>query len=150
MFISRIPDPKQQQKRGVKKNLLSYLFLATNFTKLKIILVFLSAEEKNLGQFSKRIIERFTQKIVTKLSKIWVWDPGSGNNLFRFPDPGVPKRHRIPDPQHCLGRVRGYVGGGIPAAAHQAGLVGEADAPQVRHQHLQARLRPGEHHHRAL
>jgi hypothetical protein len=24
----------------------------------------------------------FTQKIVTKLSKICVWDPGSGKNLF--------------------------------------------------------------------
>jgi hypothetical protein len=35
----------------------------------------------------QRILELFTQKIVTKLSKIWV--QGS-------------KRHRIPDPQHCL------------------------------------------------
>jgi hypothetical protein len=31
------------------------------------------------------------------LSNIWVWDPGSGKNLFRIPDPGV-KKHRIPDP----------------------------------------------------
>jgi hypothetical protein len=37
----------------------------------------------------------FTQKIVTKLSKIWVWDPGSGKNLFWIPDPGVKK---APDP----------------------------------------------------
>ncbi len=37
----------------------------------------------------------FTQKIVTMLSKIWVWDPGSGKNLFRIPDPGVKK---APDP----------------------------------------------------
>jgi hypothetical protein len=37
------------------------------------------------------IIEIFTQKIVNKLSKIWVWDPGSGKNPFRFPDPGVKK-----------------------------------------------------------
>jgi hypothetical protein len=29
------------------------------------------------------------------LSKIWVWDPGSGKNLFRIPDPGVKK---APDP----------------------------------------------------
>jgi hypothetical protein len=34
-------------------------------------------------------------KIVTKLTKIWVWDPGSGKNLFRIPDPGV---KRAPDP----------------------------------------------------
>jgi hypothetical protein len=38
-----------------------------------------------------RIIELFTQRIVTKLSKIWVRDPGSGKNLSRIPDPGVKK-----------------------------------------------------------
>jgi hypothetical protein len=43
----------------------------------------------------KEIIEVVTQKVVTKLSKIWVWDPGSGINLFRIPDPGVKK---TPDP----------------------------------------------------
>ena len=43
----------------------------------------------------QRIIELFTQKIVTKLSKICVWDLGSGKNLFRIPDPGVKK---APDP----------------------------------------------------
>jgi hypothetical protein len=42
-----------------------------------------------------RIIELFTQKIVTKLSKVWVWDPGSEKNLFRIPDPGV---KLAPDP----------------------------------------------------
>jgi hypothetical protein len=57
-YLFRIPDlgsriQKQQQKRGMKKNLLSNLFfLATNFTKLKINF-FLNAEEKNVGQFSK-------------------------------------------------------------------------------------------------
>jgi hypothetical protein len=50
----------------------------------------------------QRIIELFTKKIVTKLSKTWVWDPGSkirdlgsGKNIFRIPDPGVKK---VPDP----------------------------------------------------
>jgi hypothetical protein len=33
----------------------------------------------------QRNIELFTQKTVTKLSNIWVWDPGSGKNLFRIP-----------------------------------------------------------------
>jgi hypothetical protein len=44
------------------------------------------------------IKELFTRKIVTKLSKIWVWDPGSeilepgfGKNRFRIPDPQVKK-----------------------------------------------------------
>jgi hypothetical protein len=43
----------------------------------------------------KKIIELFTQKIVKKLSRIWVRDPGSGKNLFRIPDPWVKK---APDP----------------------------------------------------
>jgi hypothetical protein len=47
-------------------------------------------KKKNWADFL-RIIEFFTQKIVTKLSKIWLWDPGSGKNLFRIPDPGVKK-----------------------------------------------------------
>jgi hypothetical protein len=45
-----------------------------------------------------RIIEVFTQKIVTKPSKIWVWDPGSEIQIpektysgSRVPDPGVKK-----------------------------------------------------------
>jgi hypothetical protein len=49
---SRIPDPKTATKqRGDKKFAVKPFFVATNFTKLKIIL-FLNAEEKNLGQFS--------------------------------------------------------------------------------------------------
>jgi hypothetical protein len=47
-----------------------------------------------LGQFSENY-RTFYPKIVTKLSKIWVWDLGSGKNLFRIPDPGVKK---APDP----------------------------------------------------
>jgi hypothetical protein len=35
-YPSRIPDPKQQQKRGVNKNLLSYLFLYFEIMKKKI------------------------------------------------------------------------------------------------------------------
>ncbi len=36
----------------------------------------------------QRIIELFTKKIVTKLSKIWVWDPGS-----EIQDPGSGKTY---------------------------------------------------------
>jgi hypothetical protein len=35
----------------------------------------------------KRIIEIFTQKIITKLSKIRVWDPRSGIRKKPIPDP---------------------------------------------------------------
>ncbi len=58
--------------------------------------------KKKIWANFQRIIELFTQKIVSRLSKIWVWDPGSGirdpgseKNLFRIPDPGVKK---APDP----------------------------------------------------
>ncbi len=65
--------------------------------------------KKKIRANFQRIIELFTQKIVTKLSKIWVWDPGSEKNLFRIPNPGSrnQKRHRIPDPdpQHWF-RIR--------------------------------------------
>jgi hypothetical protein len=48
---------------------------------------------------------RFAQKIVSKPSKIWVWDPGSGKKtIFRIPDPGV-KKAPDPDPQHRLHRA---------------------------------------------
>jgi hypothetical protein len=68
---------KQQQKRGVKKKFVVITFyVATNFTKLQIILVFEVLKKKMWANF-QRIIELFTQKIVTKLSKIWIWDTGS-------------------------------------------------------------------------
>jgi hypothetical protein len=55
--------------------------------------------KKKIWASFQRIIELFTQKTgVTKLSKIWVMDPGSGirdpgsgKNLFQIPDPGVKK-----------------------------------------------------------
>jgi hypothetical protein len=36
----------------------------------------------------ERIIKLFTQNIVTKLSKVWVWDPGSEIRKKPIPDPG--------------------------------------------------------------
>jgi hypothetical protein len=47
--------------------------------------------DKKIWTNFQKNIEVFSQKIVTKLSKIWVWDPGSGKNLSRIPDPGVKK-----------------------------------------------------------
>jgi hypothetical protein len=48
-----------------------------------------------IGSNFQRIIELFTQKIGTKLSKIWDWDPGSGLKPIPDPDLGVKK---APDP----------------------------------------------------
>jgi hypothetical protein len=79
---------KQQQKRGVKKSFLSYLFEIENYFSFEVL-------KKKISANFQRIIKLFTQKIVTKLSKIWLWDPGSGKNLSWIPDLRVKK---APDP----------------------------------------------------
>jgi hypothetical protein len=79
-----IPDPdypsriqKQQQKRGVKKFFCNTFLCSHKFHKIENYFSFEEQKKKILTNFL-RIIELFTQKIVTMLSKIWVWDPGSG------------------------------------------------------------------------
>ncbi len=69
--------------------------------------------KKEIWANIQRIVEHFTQKIVTKLLKIWVWDPGSwvrdpgpGKNLFRIPDPGVKKARYPGSGSTTLGRDR--------------------------------------------
>ncbi len=117
MFIpdpgSRIPDlrsriQKQQQKKGVKKNFCCHNFLCSH--KLHKIANYFSFEvqKKKIWANFQRIIELFTQKIVTKLSKIWVWNPVSEIRYLEKTYSGSriqgSKRHRIPDPdpQHCV------------------------------------------------
>ncbi len=105
-----IPDPGSKNSKkgeGWKNFFVKPYFVATNFTKMKIIL-FLKCWRKNLGQFSKNY-RTFYSKNVNKVSEIWVWDPGSGirdpgsgKNLLRVPDAGVKK---APDPR-CRIRIR--------------------------------------------
>ncbi len=105
---SRIPDPKKATKDRGEKEFVVIPFQIQNYFSFEML-------KKKIWVNFQRIIELFTQKIVTKLSKIWVWDPGSE---IRYPrseirDPEkmysgsriptqVSKRHRIPDldPQH--------------------------------------------------
>ncbi len=60
------------------------------------------------------MIEHFTQKIVSKFSKIWVWDPGSeirdSEKTYSGSRIQGSKMHRIPDldPQHCNSRMIEY------------------------------------------
>jgi hypothetical protein len=73
-YPSRIPDlgsriQKQVEKRGVENFFFKYFFVATNFPKCKIILFFELLKKKIWAKFH-RIMELFTQKVVTKLSKI--------------------------------------------------------------------------------
>jgi hypothetical protein len=115
----RIPDPKTAMKDRVKKICChTFFFGAINFIKLNYF-IFEMLNKKIWANF-QRIIELFTQKIITKLSKIWVWDPGSeirdpektysGSQIpnppgvKRAPDLGS-KEHRISDPQHCRWQI---------------------------------------------
>jgi hypothetical protein len=60
--------------------------------------------QKTILASFQRILELFTQKFVTKLSKIWVWDPGSGIWFQEKTYSGSwiqvqgSKRHQIQDP----------------------------------------------------
>jgi hypothetical protein len=71
--------------------ILSNFFCKHKFHKLNIIL-FLKILKKKIWAKFQRIIEVFTQKIVTKLSKIWVW---FWDRKKPIPDAGVKK---APDP----------------------------------------------------
>ncbi len=127
---SRIPDPKSATKeRGEKIFVVIPFFIAINLTICDLFYVW-NAEHKNAGHF-QRIIELFTQKFVTKLSKIWVWDPGSETRKKPIPDPGSRGQkgtgsririrntgrgviHDLPWPGDVYALVSG--GGGVPGA----------------------------------
>ncbi len=100
-FCPSIPDPwsKNSNKRERWKNFWPTFFLKPQISQIENYFIFELAKKKIWANL-QGIIEIFTRKIVIKLSKLKVWDPRSGKNLFRIPDPGS-KRHRIPDPQHC-------------------------------------------------
>jgi hypothetical protein len=78
---------KQQQKRGVKIFFFHTFFCSHKFHITENYFIFEMLKKKIWANF-KRIIEIFTQKIVSKLSKIWVWDPGSGIGKKPILDPG--------------------------------------------------------------
>ncbi len=69
---SQIPDPKTATKERSEKRLVSYLLNYLSFEVLK----------RNIWANFQRIIELFTQKIVTKLSKIWSWQLGPGPEIW--------------------------------------------------------------------
>jgi hypothetical protein len=75
---SRISDPKTVTKeRGGKKNCCHNFLCSHKFHIIANLFSFEVPKKKIWANF-QRIIELFTQKIVNKFSKIWVWDPGSG------------------------------------------------------------------------
>ncbi len=87
---SRISDPgsKNSNKREGWKKICCRNFLCSH--KCNKIAHYFSFDvlKKKIWANFQRIIELFTQKIVNKLSKIWIWDPGSGIRKKPIPDPG--------------------------------------------------------------
>jgi hypothetical protein len=71
-----------------EKKFVMLFFAVTNFTKL--IILFFKCLRKKFGPIFKELL-KFLPKKCSLLSNIWVWDPGSGKNLFRIPDPGIKK-----------------------------------------------------------
>jgi hypothetical protein len=89
---SRIPDPrsriqKQQQKRGVKKISCLNFLCSHKFHKIANYFSFEVLKKKIWATF-QRIIELLPKKFSLSSQKYG----------FGIPDPGVKKRHRIPDP----------------------------------------------------
>ncbi len=85
-----IPDPgsKNSNKReGWKKISCHTFFCSQKFHKIENYFIFDMLKKKIWANFP-RIIELFTPKISTKISKIWVWDPGSKIRKKPIPDPG--------------------------------------------------------------
>ncbi len=75
-----------------KKLVVIPCFVATNlkFHKIEYYFIFEMLKKRIWANF-QRIFEVFTQKLVIKLSKIWVKDPGSEIRKKPIPDPGVKK-----------------------------------------------------------
>jgi hypothetical protein len=99
VYPSRIPDPKTATKERVKKICCHTFFCSHKFHITEIYFIFEMLKKEIWANF-QRIIELFTQKIVTKLPKYM--GLGSGIRKKPIPDPGFriqgSKRRRIPDP----------------------------------------------------
>jgi hypothetical protein len=79
----------------VKKIVAISFFCSHKFHKIVNYFIFEMLKKKNWTSF-RRIKELFTQKFVTNLSKIWVWDPESEiQDTVKTRSPGVTK---APDP----------------------------------------------------
>ncbi len=109
--LSRIPDPdfypsriqKQQQKRGVKKKFVVITFyVATNLTKLQIIL-FLKCWRQKIEPIFKKLYNFLPKKLSLSSQKygFGIRDPEKP-----IPDPGSGSATLIPTLCVCAGRSR--------------------------------------------
>ena len=87
---SRIPDPKTATKdRGEKNSFVKPFFVATNFTKLNIIL-FLICWRKKFGPIFQELLKFLPKKLSPSPQKygFGIRDPRSGIRKKPIPDPG--------------------------------------------------------------
>jgi hypothetical protein len=104
-FESRIPEPKTKtEERSEKKFVIIPFNVATNFTKLKIILVS-KCGRKKFEPISKNYRAFYPKKLPLSSQRygFGIRDPEKTYSGSRIRVQGS-KRHRIPDPdqQHCL------------------------------------------------
>jgi hypothetical protein len=99
MFILDLGSPmeKQEQKRGVKNNLLSYLFLEPQISQNCKLFIFEMRKKKIWANY-QRIKELFTQKLSLSSQEygFGIRDPEKTYSGSRMQGS---KRHRIPDPE---------------------------------------------------
>ncbi len=95
---SRISDPRSKnsnKRKGWKKIVVIPFFVATNLTKLKIIVFFEMLKKKKLDQFSQNYRTFYPKNCHYALKNMGlgsgIRDPGSGKNIIRIQDPGVKK-----------------------------------------------------------
>ncbi len=88
-YPSRIPDTgsKNSNKREGRKKFVIKLFLKSQISQNWIFFIFLKCWRKKFGPIFKEFL-KFLPKIIFYYTLKWVWDPGSGKNLFRIQDPG--------------------------------------------------------------
>ena len=99
---SRIPDPKTATKeRGEKKFFVIPFYLASNVTKLNIILVFKSWRKKLVPIFKELL--NFLPKNLSLSSQKYGLGMRNPEKTCSGSRIQGSKRHRIPDPQHWLG-----------------------------------------------
>ncbi len=91
------------------------------------IILLLKCWRKKIWPNFQRIIEVYTQKILIKLSKIWVWDPRSGIRKKFIPGPGVKK---APDPGSRI-QISNTGCTGVPDRPHTLDFLLSATVPIV-------------------
>ncbi len=96
ILIFTHPGSKNINKRKGWKKLVIKFFCSHKFHKIEKYFIFEMLNKKIWANF-QRIIEVFTQKIITDLLRIWVWDPRSGIRKKPIPDPGS-RVKKAPDP----------------------------------------------------